>query len=117
MSDGHPVGECISTLLLKKDKYYVGDQPSGNLLLRVIIRESSLDNNASTSIIRMKLSELDQYMPMCKGNIKTFNNTYNFSYTHSTLKVKRWMTCWYTCLQRTRLLAMQISASWQRKMK
>jgi hypothetical protein len=32
-----------------------------------------LDNNASTSIIRTKLSKLDQYMPMCKGNIKTFN--------------------------------------------
>jgi hypothetical protein len=63
----------LSTLLLKKDEYYVRDQPSGNLLLRVIIRESLLDNNASTSIIRTKLSKLDQYMPMCKGNIKTFN--------------------------------------------
>jgi hypothetical protein len=64
---------ALSTLLLKKDEYYVGDQPSGNLLLRVIIRESSLDNNANTSIIRTKLSKLDQYMPMCKGNIKEFN--------------------------------------------
>jgi hypothetical protein len=64
---------ALSTLLLKKDEYYVGDQPSGNLLLKVIIRESLLDNNASTSIIRTKLSKLDQYMPMCKGNIKTFN--------------------------------------------
>jgi hypothetical protein len=64
---------ALSTLLLKKDEYYVGDQPSGNLLLRVIIRESLLDNNANTSIIRTKLSKLDQYMPMCKGNIKIFN--------------------------------------------
>jgi hypothetical protein len=64
---------ALSTLLLKKDEHYVGDQPSGNLLLRVIVRESSLDNNANTSIIRTKLSKLDQYMPMCQGNIKTFN--------------------------------------------
>jgi hypothetical protein len=63
----------LTTLLLKKDECYVGDQPSGNLLLRVIIRESSLDNNANTSIIRTKLSKLDQYMPVCKGNIKIFN--------------------------------------------
>jgi hypothetical protein len=26
----------LSTLLLKKDEYYVRDQPSGNMLLRVI---------------------------------------------------------------------------------
>jgi hypothetical protein len=64
---------ALSTLLLKKDEYYVRDQPSGNLLLRVIIWESSLDNNAGTLIIRTKLSKLDQYMQMCKGNIKEFN--------------------------------------------
>jgi hypothetical protein len=28
---------ALSTLLLKKDEYSVGDQPSGNLLLRVVI--------------------------------------------------------------------------------
>jgi hypothetical protein len=50
---------ALAILLLKKGEYYVDDQPSGNLLLRVIIRESSLDNNASTSIIRTKLSILD----------------------------------------------------------
>jgi hypothetical protein len=48
---------ALSTLLLKKDKYYVRDQPSGNLLLRVIIQESLLDSNASMSIIRTKIEQ------------------------------------------------------------
>jgi hypothetical protein len=63
---------ALSTLLLKKDEYYVGDQLSGNLLLRVTICESLLDNNANTSIIQTKLTKLDQYMLMCKDNIKAF---------------------------------------------
>jgi hypothetical protein len=39
----------------------------------VIIRESSLDTNASATVIRMKLSKLDEYMPVVKSNIKAFN--------------------------------------------
>lgn len=36
--------------------------PSGNLLLKVIIRESHLDTNATTQSIRTKLSNLDIYI-------------------------------------------------------
>ena len=47
--------------------------PSGNLLLKVIIRESHLDTNATTQSIRMKLSSLDEYMSKIDSNITKFN--------------------------------------------
>ena len=47
--------------------------PSGNLLLKVIIRESHLDTNATTQSIRMKLSNLDDYMLKISSNITQFN--------------------------------------------
>jgi hypothetical protein len=65
--------QAIGTLLLKKHEYTVNGEPSGNLLLRLIIRESSLDSNASSTIIRTKLSKLDEYMPVVKSDIKKFN--------------------------------------------
>jgi hypothetical protein len=65
--------QAIGTLLLKKKEYTLGGRPSGNLLLRLIIRESSLNSNASSMIIRTKLSKLDEYMPVVKSNIKKFN--------------------------------------------
>ena len=46
---------------------------SGNLLLKVIIRESHLDTNATTQSIRMKLSNLDDYMLKISSNITQFN--------------------------------------------
>jgi hypothetical protein len=74
--------EAIATLILQKEEYHVGGEPSGNLLLKVIIRESSIDSNASTSIIRTKLSKLAEYMPVVKSNIKEFN-TYVQMQLHS----------------------------------
>ena len=47
--------------------------PSGNLLLKVIIRESHLDTNATTQSIRMKLSNLDDYMVKINSDITKFN--------------------------------------------
>ena len=47
--------------------------PSGNLLLKVIIRESHLDTNATTQSIRMKLSNLDDYMSKINSDITKFN--------------------------------------------
>jgi hypothetical protein len=64
---------AISKLRLVKHLFYVNGEPSGNLLLRVIIQKSSLDSNASTSIIRNKLAKLHLYMPQVKSNIKEFN--------------------------------------------
>ena len=47
--------------------------PSGNLLLKVIIRESHLDTNATTQSIRMKLSNLDDHMMKISSNVTQFN--------------------------------------------
>ena len=47
--------------------------PSGNLLLKVIIRESHLDTNATTQSIRMKLSNLDVYINTINNDITKFN--------------------------------------------
>ena len=48
--------------------------PSGNLLLKVIIRESHLDTNATTQSIRMKMSNLDEYMSKIGSDITKFNS-------------------------------------------
>ena len=47
--------------------------PSGNLLLKVIIRESHLDTNATTQSIRTKLSNLDRYIATIGNDITKFN--------------------------------------------
>ena len=47
--------------------------PSGNLLLKVLIRESHLDTNATTQSIRMKLSNLDDYMNKINSDVTKFN--------------------------------------------
>jgi hypothetical protein len=65
--------DALARVMLVEDEYHVGGEPSGNLLLRVIIRESSLDSNATATVIRMKLSTLEHYMPTVKINIKVFN--------------------------------------------
>ena len=47
--------------------------PSGNLLLKVIIRESHLDTNATTQSIQTKLSNLDRYIVTIENDITKFN--------------------------------------------
>lgn len=47
--------------------------PSGNLLLKVIIRESHLDTNATTQSIRTKLSNLDGYINTINNDVSNFN--------------------------------------------
>ena len=46
-----------------KKAYWIGDKPSSNLLLKVLIRESYLDTNATTSGIRSKLANLHNFLP------------------------------------------------------
>ena len=58
----------------KKD-YWIGDKPSVNLLLKVMIRESYLDTNAMTSGIRSKLANLQNYLSSVGHDI-SFLNTY-----------------------------------------
>ena len=85
--DSYMIFKCLMSSLSKEarikiesweDKYMVtNDQgtvvPSGNLLLKVIIRESHLDTNATTQSIRMKMSNLDEYMLKINSNITKFN--------------------------------------------
>lgn len=65
--------EGKSKITIWKDQYHVNGLPSGNLLLKVIIRESHLDTNATVSTIRTKLSNLDTYMLTIGGDITKFN--------------------------------------------
>jgi hypothetical protein len=65
--------EGKSKITIWKDQYHINGMPSGNLLLKVIIRESHLDTNATISNIRTNLSNLDTYMLKVGGDITKFN--------------------------------------------
>ena len=56
-----------------EDDYMVRGEGSGPLLLKIIIRESDIDTNATIKSIRLKLSTLDQYMPTIGNDIPLFN--------------------------------------------
>ena len=56
-----------------KKQFIIGKYPSGNLLLKVLVRESHLDTNVTTSWIRTHLSSLDEYMMTIGSNIGKFN--------------------------------------------
>ena len=57
-------------------QYLIGDPPneSGLCLLKILIRESHLDSNATSSMIRTKLSNLDEYLVETNNDILKFNN-------------------------------------------
>ena len=85
--DSYMIHKCLMNSLSKEGKMKVesweseylvtNDEgtmvPSGNLLLKVIIRESHLDTNATTQSICMKLSNLDEYIVKIESNITKFN--------------------------------------------
>ena len=56
-----------------ENDYIANDEYSGLLLLKVIIRESHLDTNATTSATRTKLNELHEYIPTIDSDITKFN--------------------------------------------
>jgi hypothetical protein len=60
-------------VLIWEAQYMVGKEPSGALLLKVIIRESHIDSNAMTAMIRTKLSSLDTYIVTIASDITEFN--------------------------------------------
>ena len=77
--------ECILNSLTVNGKaklnvfhkdYHVGNPalPSGLCLLKVLVRESHLDSNATSAMIRMKLSNLDSYIHTVGNDIDKFNN-------------------------------------------
>ena len=65
--------EGKSKVNVHRSDYHIGEQRVGALLLKVIIRESHIDTNATVSHIRTQLSSLDTYLPtighdICKMN-------------------------------------------------
>lgn len=72
--------EAKGKILACKEDYMVTNpanvdiaKPSGVLLLKVIIRESHVDTNATSMTIRLLLSQLDQYMVTVGSDIDKFN--------------------------------------------
>ncbi|CAJ1950202.1 unnamed protein product [Cylindrotheca closterium] len=47
--------------------------PSGLCLLKVVVRESYLDSNATTGMLRQRLATLDLYLPTVNNDIIKFN--------------------------------------------
>ena len=60
-------------ILVWEDQYNLNGLGSGNLLLKIIVRESHLDTNATSSSIRTKLTDLDRYLPTIGHDIVKFN--------------------------------------------
>ena len=58
---------------LWSDQFILNVRESGILLLKIIIRESHLDTNATTNLIRTKLSNLDEYITTIGCDIIKFN--------------------------------------------
>lgn len=67
--------EAKKKILIWSDQYAIGENKvsSGVALLKVIIRESHLDTNATTNQIRTKLSSLDTYITTVDSDIGRFN--------------------------------------------
>jgi hypothetical protein len=65
--------EGKNKILIWKNQSNGGVNSSGNLLLKIIIRESHLDTNATTASIRNKLSSLDKYILTIGCDITKFN--------------------------------------------
>ena len=82
--DTHMLYECIMNSLtdegraklnIDDDLYTVGtsQRMSGACLLKILIRESHLDSNATSSMIRFKLSNLDEYLSEIDNDINKFH--------------------------------------------
>jgi len=60
-------------ILIWESQYTIDGMGSGNLLLKIIVRESHLDTNATSASIRTKLTDLDRYLPTIGHDITKFN--------------------------------------------
>ena len=67
--------EGLAKVRINEAEYMRGNPtlPSGLLFLKILIRESYLDSNATTSMIRTKLSNLDTYIGQVGNDINKFN--------------------------------------------
>jgi hypothetical protein len=66
-----------SKIKIWKSQCTVGGYKSGVCLLKVVIRESHIDTNATTGHIRTRLSCLDTYLPTIGNDIVKFNQYVN----------------------------------------
>ena len=60
-------------ILIWESQYTINGLGSGNLLLKIIVRESHLDTNTTLASIRTKLTDLDRYLPTIGHDITKFN--------------------------------------------
>ena len=66
--------EGKAKLNVNEELYKFGRRQGGACLLKVLIRESYLDSNATSSMIRIKLANLDEYIVQVKHDIEKFNS-------------------------------------------
>ena len=68
--------EGKAKLNINSQDYSLGPRglPSGLCLFKILVRESYLDSNATTGMIREQLSELDSFIPQVGHSITQFNN-------------------------------------------
>ena len=60
-------------VMVWEDQYKIKGRPSGNILLKIIKRESHLDCNATTTLIRNQLISLDHFITTVGCDITKFN--------------------------------------------
>lgn len=65
--------DARTKLVVYKDQYTIDRKPSGPLFLKVIIRETYIDTNATVKFVRERLSSLDEYMKHVDSDIDKFN--------------------------------------------
>lgn len=65
--------EAKKKITIWRDQYTINGEFSGILLLKVLIRESHLDTNATVTMIRTRLSNLDTYIQTIGNDITKFN--------------------------------------------
>jgi len=59
---------------LHEDEYIIDEVVSGTCLLKIVIRESHIDTNATTRIICEQLTKLDKFMVLIYSDIIKFND-------------------------------------------
>ncbi len=70
--------EAKAKISIWRNDFWVGGYPSGNSLLKVVIRECHLDTNATVASIRQRLASLDTYLPTIdydKGKLNMYVKT------------------------------------------
>lgn len=72
--------DALNKMAAWEDDYYVGQVPVGPLFLKVIIRETVVDNNATVRSIRTNLRNIDEYLPTIGNDITKLN-----------VQVKQWV--------------------------